>query len=251
MNRLTEQLDNKFTDAKLHDPGHRYIVKGQEFKPVSTQLKNFYTPFDKSIAKWVAKREGLTTNQVLEQWEIKAHNARNKGTRVHSFAELYGLGIAEREAAAHIQEKAVIQWYDNMPEDYYPIAFEQLLYWEEEKIAGTCDLILYHKPTGSLILADWKTNETDLFYVYDHRYLLPPFEDIEDCQYTKYELQLSYYRAMLKLAGFKTGPSLLVWLMPNGDKLYNSRVTRDFSDKIIKYHHDTRRGSIQDSIGIL
>lgn len=247
---ITEQLTNKFIDGKLHEPGHIYRVKGDTYTSVSEKLKQFYKPFDKSIAKWCAIKEGISEEEMLEIWETKAYKARTKGTKVHSFAELYGKWLIGEDAAEHPQERAVIQWYKNMPERYTPIAFEQLLYWEEEKIAGTCDLILYDSITGMLIPADWKTNETDLFRVYNNKKLLYPFNEIEDCQYTKYELQLSYYKAMLKLAGFRVGPCILVWLMPKEDKLYQSFLTRDFSNHLIKYHHDIRDTYRTDTIGI-
>jgi len=239
------------THAELIEPEHIYYINGSRFTSVSHNLQRFYTPFDKSIAKWCARKEGVSTKEILRRWEEKSETAKEKGSNVHDFGEMYGRKLVSEKEADHPQKKAIVEWYKNMPPRYEAIAFEQILYWKEEKIAGTTDLILRCKRTNYLIPVDWKTNEADMFRVFNGRKLLYPFENIEQSEFTKYEIQLSYYKAMLKLAGFDVGPCILVWLTPKDGKGYQSFLTRDFSNKLIKYYHDIRRGSIKDTIGIL
>jgi hypothetical protein len=244
MNNITQQLKDKFKDAYLEDETHTYTVKNETYESVSYRLKNFYVPFDKSIAKWSAKKAGTTEKKILEEWKDKSTVALIKGKDVHEFAELYGKGLVRHSDADHIQKKAVVQWYSNMPDRYRPIAFEQLMYWEEEKLAGTTDLLLFDSITHSILPVDWKTNESDMFKVWNNQKLKRPFEYIFQCEFSKYELQLSYYRAMLKLAGFKTGPAMLVWLKPESDhKLYQSFLTTDHSETLIRYHNDARNSA--------
>jgi len=252
MNESTKiKLTERFKNAELIEPEHIYYINGRRFTSVSHNLKRFYTPFDKSIAKWCARKEGTSESEMLARWEDKSKKALIKGSDVHEFGELFGRGVVSASEADHPQKKAIVEWYSNMPSRYRPIAFEQILYWKEEEIAGTTDLIIQCRRTGTLIPVDWKTNESDMFRVYKNQKLLYPFQQISQSEYTKYELQLSYYKAMLKLAGFDVGPCMLVWLIPKGEKGYQSFLTRDFSDQIIKYHHDIRRGTIKDTIGIL
>ena len=68
---------------------------------------------------------------------------------------------------------------------------------EELKLAGTIDLMIYNSKKNRIYLIDWKTNLKIKKYGYNQGVKYPG-NLIDDCNFNKYQLQLSMYQYILE-----------------------------------------------------
>ena len=95
------------------------------------------------------------------------------------------------------------------------------MFHKEFMFAGTADILLYNTVTGMFIIGDYKTNK-DLFKNFNGQKMLGPFNNMLDCAFSKYQLQLSYYQILFEQTGLKVSSRKLIWLLPDGTyKMYN------------------------------
>ena len=83
----------------------------------------------------------------------------------------------------------------------YDYESEKMVFDPNLNVAGTIDLIGRNRDTGDYVLCDWKTNKRIRM---DNEYgdtFLNPLNDIPDCEYSLYGLQLSLYEKILKDGG--------------------------------------------------
>lgn len=235
----TEQLRQAFKGLEFQEEGHMYTLKGNNLPSVTYTLKQFYTPFDKTIAKWVAKREGKTEEQVLEEWAEKGRKAIEIGNRVHNYAEelaAYFKGFQKSiRPPKGFREMGVYQFFCRLdPERYHILATELTIYNEELGYAGTIDLVLYDTQEDGILIVDWKTNEK-LFKNYKKQTLNLPFEDLLDHNFNKYQLQVNLYRLALESKGFKVVGQNIVWLKKEPKDLFicfEELPTENYTDKL-------------------
>lgn len=72
----------------------------------------------------------------------------------------------------------------------------------------------------------------DLFKNFKGQTLLKPFDDILDCPYGKYILQLSYYQLLLEQTGYEVENRCLIWLKPDGT--FTCHKTPDVTQKLLQ-----------------
>jgi ATP-dependent exoDNAse (exonuclease V) beta subunit len=84
-----------------------------------------------------------------------------------------------------------VRWVIGKRFRYKNIIAEDILYSDKYKIAGQCDLIVFHN-NGTFDLWDWKTNTKELSYIGYNR-MKYPFLFLSDGELQKYEFQLSIY----------------------------------------------------------
>lgn len=230
------------------EPSHTYKVRGNGLMPVSTFIKNFVKPFEANkIAPYTAAKEGITTQQVLTNWDTIRIEACANGTRVHDFGERYVIDnynvssdLKFKSVLQHLKndeklqpkELALIKFWKKKPEYYIPVALELRMFCEELGIAGTADIILLDTRDNTLVIADYKTNK-DLFKQYKDQKLLGIFKHMNDCPYSKYKIQLSMYQILLELTGYKVSRRFLVWLKEDGE--YEVFDTKNITGEIINY----------------
>lgn len=219
---MLKGLDNFVT---LDEATHVYTDRdGRQYMSVSRFRDRFKKPFDKSIAYRIAGKGdyvGMSSEQILEQWDNYRDERAGKGTQIHNALERFEktTTILPEEEFLRPAILSVVSEYN----DYYRIYQEQVLYDEEFGIAGTADKILVttsHKD-AVLDLSDYKTNAKGIF-VKDtdkhgkpvHKYFLGPLSHLLESKYSDYALQLSIYAYMLeKKTGRKIG-SLRIHFIP-------------------------------------
>ena len=78
-----------FQDFKFFEDGHYYEYKGKRVGISVTRLIEEYTNEFKQqeMAEMVANKNGLTTQEVLDEWKYKADFACAKGSTCHEFAQ--------------------------------------------------------------------------------------------------------------------------------------------------------------------
>lgn len=221
-----QTLLNAFKGIRLEESTHTYFVNKIQYpSSTTTIIGQFAAKFDEDrMSKLVAKRDGLTQEQVLASWKATRDEACNRGTLVHkcleftpfktydeAFAILEDL-LPEGEFIQLFNDKEISQvkaglaWYQWLKKTYgdrYEIlVLELMMFMPEFKHCGTADIILWDNVKQGIVIADWKTNK-DLFKVdyYKTRrkqYFKYPFNELLDCPYSKYVLQFSHYQMMIE-----------------------------------------------------
>lgn len=249
---------NHWENLDFNADKHEYKVLGKKLTPVSDKIKNFYKPFNKEIARYVAmsrqKKTGekWTKAMVLKEWKEKARLAAENGTRVHDFAEnhvnekyIMEITYIQEPYSDDIQEQGVIDFWkdiDMFMTGYVPVALEQQMYLEEYGIAGTADVILYNKETSKFVIVDYKTNE-HLYKDYKD-YMFAPFEDMINNNFNKYALQFAHYQLMFEAVGYEVEDRWLIWLQPDDEHSYQLLKVPDLTKKLKEhYESENRPGS--------
>lgn len=227
MEEIKNKLEWAFSDLIFTEDSHSYFVNGVRYPSVSSLIHSHETKVDfKEIAKTIAKKRGVSVDEIQQEWDKIKNDACDLGTATHNYAENY-TGVEE---PINLLETAVKKFYDEMP-DYYQIVYKELrMYTRSFGYAGTADLILLDSRTNTLVIADFKTNK-DLTKAY-HK-LLPPFSDLDQSNFNKYQFQLSYYQVMLEEIGFNVSNRVLIWLKRDGQ--YEIHCTKDYT-KELKEH---------------
>lgn len=232
INNMKSAVMQYFSALKFDEENHKYYVDKKNLKSVSVTIKDYCEPFDANrIAGFVAKKRGITKEEVLQEWEDKKNFACNKGNVVHSFGENYAKDFKIPEGEKSNLELAVLKFWSSLPEHIHPFLFELQMYSETLGIAGTADIILYNSLTGKFIICDYKTNE-DLFKNYKGKKLLAPFETLLDTPYNKYQLQLSMYQLLFEQIGFEVESRRIIWLKPDGT--YEIYKTEDYTYDLLE-----------------
>jgi hypothetical protein len=163
------------------DTNERYIS-------VSQLLKLYKEPFKKDfLAAKVAKKEKVTKEEILERWEKNNKEACDKGTNIHSILEKYIKDdIVEDRALIDELQKVFDKRY------YRKINSEYIVYSDEHKVAGTSDCIADVDEIHFDVM-DFKTNKKFNFENRYGEYLKTPLNNLQQCQYNDYSLQLSLY----------------------------------------------------------
>ena len=215
-NELGNKVKKYFEGLEFNPDTHTYNSRGRALSSVSSVVKRFSEPFDADkIAGFVARKRGITKEEVLAEWEAKKNFSCDQGTAVHLFGETYTEGFVKPNEFRNGFEEAIVKFWDSIPDYIQPFLFELQMYSETLGIAGTADIILYNTLTGKFIIADYKTNE-DLFKNFKGKKLLNPFNDLLDNPYNKYQLQLSMYQLLFEQIGFEVESRRIVWLKPDG-----------------------------------
>ena len=177
---------------------HEYTSNNGKVYSVSEVIKFFTPNFDKEkIAGFVAKKEGKSVSEVLNDWELKRENSCVFGNMFHDIAEKTSNGVLD---GSEISE--VVSHYLNR-KGYKAMFTEVLLYNEKHSLAGTIDFIGTNKK-GEIIILDWKTNKEIKVSSPYKKKMLNVMSEYDDCEITKYSLQLHLYNYLLEsVAGIK------------------------------------------------
>ena len=189
--------------------GHVYRVydKDQQlkYKPISvtTLIHKYQKPFDlEGMSALVAKREGVTQQEIKDRWAKISKTACKHGTRMHSVAERLFNGEFVDDSTFTPEQQVVFKQIEvvvgNLKSRPYDYESEKIVFDPETNVAGTLDLIGRNKDTGDYILMDWKTNKRIRTENEYGDTFLSPIDDLSDCEYNLYGLQLAMYERILK-----------------------------------------------------
>ena len=193
--------------------GHVYRVydedKQLKHKPISvtTLIHKYQKSFDvEGMSALCAKKEGVTQEEIKDRWAKINKTACKHGTRMHSVAERVFNGefvddstFPPEQQVVFAQIKAVVESMKKRPFNYES---EKIIFDPGINVAGTVDLLGQNKETGDYLIVDWKTNKRIRM---DNEWgdtFLSPIDDLPDCEFNLYGLQLSLYEKILKDGGF-------------------------------------------------
>lgn len=215
---------------------------GEVYTSVTTFIGKYKKPFDKDKwSKYVAQRDGLSQEEVLDKWSNITTTAQNRGTNVHLIMENY------------IKEKKIEKGYEEFVDSFIKktngiilpdskILSEELLYSHEHKLAGTADLIVENKNIFHVM--DFKTNKKFNYTNKYNEYFFEPIDYLPQCEFTTYTIQLSIYARMHELlTGKKCAGMKVFYLREFKDKTFwqdipmiymKDTVDKLFMDKLSK-----------------
>jgi ATP-dependent exoDNAse (exonuclease V) beta subunit len=233
-------LENSFSDIIFLEKNHKYTIAGEPAKmSVSQLIKNYEKPFDsQKAASFVAQRDGFTVEEILNQWEFAKDYSCHKGSEFHKYVENFfnrrQISL-DRDSINLFFDKRKQFKYDNSVDLYYKeIAhlirnFINFYNWwkrehilikpefvvgdEESGICGSIDNLSYNFKTKELVIFDYKTNKEIKRKNPRKEKLLGVLSHLDQCEYTKYSLQLSLYSTIIeKVTSFKVPKSYIVWM---------------------------------------
>jgi hypothetical protein len=241
MEKMRHIIRESFKDLEFNEEKHIYSVGGKAFNgSVSKLIETFYEKFDApKIAQRTAKYRGITKEEVLAEWAATNKEAIDRGNRVHIFGELYPFNRGMKPSCP--QEKAVVKFWEELPEHIIPVGVEIKMYHKIFRFPGTADILLFNTKNQEYIIADYKTNK-DLFKNFKEKKMLGMFSKFLDNPFNHYQIQLSFYQILLQQLGINVYQRTVIWLQLDGTyRLYHTQdLTEDLNKYLLLRHEDNR-----------
>jgi len=243
INEVKEIIKTKFSKYTFHEDSHTYTYVDADgnkktIGTSTTQLIHSYSnPFDENeMSKIVARKRGITQEQVLNEWAFNRELSCEYGTLAHLYLEclwtnmpfLYDnkkfiakFGYDPVTPKFEDIKPALKKFYDIFKERLDIIGAEVTIASEDYDIAGSIDLLAYSKKLDAIIIIDNKSNKAINKKSYKDQKMLEPLTNLPDSNYWHYSLQGAIYKRILE---YETGlivskRKFLIW--------FNSE-TRDF-----------------------
>ena len=260
LERVKKEL-KKFDRYNFYEEPHIYTYledDGTETPvgiSVTTLIEKYENPFDEDrVAELKAKKEGISKQEILDKWHFDRDFACCKGTHTHAYNEYLWKQeeLYEYDKDKVIEEfgKDVIEpvwdklkkicdsFYKKFKDNLIPVGLEQVIGSRDYDIAGTIDFLAYSKKLDAIIIIDYKTNREIKKSSFNAIRMLSPLDDIPDCNYYHYSLQLAVYKNILeKETKLKVYPKKwLIWINENNDnfKLYECSNLDDKAKEILE-----------------
>lgn len=212
--------------VRFEPEAHKYFAGERELISVSAFTKKFEQKKDwKAIATKVAKKEGKTTKEIMDLWDMKRNKGTEAGTIVHSIKEHETLGsgvyhynnedLAIRECPLENNIKQSLNINEIESGHVYP---ELMIYDLELGICGQSDEVVIQNNTINIL--DFKTDKSIEYKAYSSQWveaekLMPPLQHLDACNYNIYSIKMSLYMYLLWKANkgrFKPGKIILKWV---------------------------------------
>lgn len=235
IDKIRSKIKDAFSKYTFHEDSHTYtyVDKNGEEKTIgisTTQfIHSFSEPFDEDkMSKIIARRDGLTQQQVLDQWAFNRELACEYGTLAHLYLECLWMNypflydknkIVEKFGYDPVTPKfeaikpALQKFYDIFKERLEIIGAEVVIASEDYDIGGSIDLLAYSKKLKAIIIIDNKSNKEIKKESYRDTKMLTPLSHIPDSNYWHYSLQGAIYKRILeKETGLKVSErKFLIW----------------------------------------
>lgn len=226
----------------FNEDKHSYTdVNGNAYLSVSSLLNKLKPEFPReAISKAVAKKRGITQEEVLKEWDDKRDSSIVRGNAIH-----YAMEEFDKSGSIHEPTwEDMITGVNTLFAHYEEVYSEQVLYYVKALVCGTSDKVAY-RGKNTMDYADYKTNESrGIEYTSKYgQYMLPPVGHLEHCNYNHYSLQLSIYSYLDEMQfGYKPGRLFIIFIPPhdvNDWKQIPVPYMRSEARDIIQWRMDT------------
>ena len=242
---MESHIRNSYNGLVFVNEGHRYYYNGKQLESVSNITHLFIPKFDvesksremyeKYYNDQSSKYYHMTQDEILEQWNAIKDAACDHGTNVHEFGEscFYFVTYQDDKILPEFKDRingdefystspkedAVVKFWTDLPKCFVPIASENQVCREDLGYSGTFDLLFYYDAEldgksddkSGFVIFDYKTNK-DLYKNFKGERMFSPFNDLLNCSFNVYQLQLSLYQLALEPIGFKIIGRRIIWL---------------------------------------
>ena len=228
---------------KFFKDEHIYLIdKNPNTISGTTFIHKFFPDFDgPKIAPFVARKRGITAEEVLREWEMDGQKSADLGTELHSDIEQYFDNKSTNDKKEFQQFLQLFQTIENL--ELYRT--EWRIFDDILMLAGTADTI-FKKKDGTFVIYDWKRSKEIKkrgfpdFHTKETQKGIGVCEDIEDCNHQHYCLQLNLYKRILEEHYFGEGQvseMYFVQLHPNFEN-YNLYEVPNMQNKIDKMYNE-------------
>ena len=231
---------------------HSYkSIEADEIKwiSVTSLVSQFKKQFDaKAVAERVTKSKkskwyGIPPQKILEIWDSEANRATTLGTYYHNQreADLCSFASIERDGIT-VPVITPVEEIDGLKQapsqrldpGVYP---EHMVFLKSAGICGQSDLV--EVVNGYVNITDYKTNKeikTESFKNWEgiSEKLLIPVNNLDDCHFNHYALQLSIYMYII----LKHNPKLQPGKMYIHHVIFEEESKDEFGYPITKYDHN-------------
>lgn len=207
----------------FNEEKHKYVddTTGKELISATTLIGKYKPSFDSvGNATRVAKREGVTVDFILEEWEREKNRACDYGTNIHKLMEDF------------LGEDIKVDGNDNLYDSYrrwevifkkFPkLTCEMRLHNIDLNIAGTADLVYENK--NYFYIGDFKTNKNFRYFSEYNEFFKSPVNHLGVCEFNTYCLQLSLYAYLYELSSDKKCSGLVIFYKTKEDSWYPIRL---------------------------
>ena len=243
--QMRDLIKRSYQGLVFVNEGHRYYYNGKQLESVSN-ITHLFTPkfdaaaksqemYEKYYNDPTSKYYQMTQQQILEQWTVIKDTACYNGTNVHEFGEscFYFMTYQDDKILHNFKDRlngdefnsinekedAVVKFWNDLPQCFVPIASENQVCREDLGYSGTFDLLFYYdaeldnktQDKSGFVIFDYKTNK-DLYKNFRGERMLYPFNELLNCSFNVYQLQLSLYQLALEPIGFKVIGRRIIWL---------------------------------------
>ena len=201
---------------EFDEANHTYTntETGELYISTTTLLGKYHPEFDApAMAARVARRDGVSTQLVLDTWEEIKNKACAKGSMIHNFMEDYlKKGIKPGDKLPWLFDE-----YDRIIKEqvFRPTkTHSEIVLWNHDaKVAGMADVII---DAGKYFyVVDFKTNKRFDRESRFNEYFHPPLDHLSVCEFNSYALQLSTYAYMYEpLTKKKLKKMFVLYLRP-------------------------------------
>lgn len=206
--------------VRFEEGPHRYsTLDDRGLLSVSGLMHQFEPQEDwNAIARKVAKKQGKTTQEILDLWDMKRNRGSEAGTLVHKQKENELLAqrgeLTIEESPCDATYKYALDVSLLKDNTVYP---ELMIYDLEHMVCGQSDIVRIDK--GSIHVEDYKTDKSIERKAFSNEWtpakkLLPPVAHLDCCNYNTYSLKMSLYMYLVWKANkgrFKPGNITLIW----------------------------------------
>lgn len=207
--------------VQLEPVSHTYKnAKGKEYLSVSKLLGMLSEKFENTPAYARASEE------TRAEWKAKGTKAANHGTAIHNALELYSQTGQILKENAHMEP--VIKSITAEYKEYHLTYDEVCLYNDSYRIAGTTDKLCMtsSRKDCDVDIADFKTNLKGVITMHSDykKRLFHPVDHLQDCNYTKYCLQLSLYAYFFEELTGRRVRKMFIHYIPPTDMMSHYRI---------------------------
>lgn len=251
MKKLLELENEHSRDSHItfYEPTHKYIVDGDEnYMSVTTFIHLFFGKFNADTAIKLMKKGknwgpnnkyfNMKNSEIKKEWELNAVKASKEGTFMHNNIEFYSNKMEMLDGFTDSKEFALFQMYLKDHYNYIPYRTEMIVYSKKYRLAGSIDMIYIDpKDPTKYIIADWKRSK-EIKFNNKWQKGINGLEDLDDCNYIHYLLQLNIYRMHLeKYYGMFISEMFLVILHPNQESYIKIPIPRIYKPiiKMLNY----------------
>jgi len=197
----TKNKDSRDSRIKFDPIEHRYFIDGNPDTISVTQLiDKFFPEFDAPYwAPIKAAQRGISTEDILAEWEAKRIDSANKGTALHESIENY---YNNKRHDSNTTEFRHFLSFKQRFNGMTPFRSEWRIFDEDLLVAGTIDMV-YKKEDGSLYMFDWKRSEkvvrNDGSIKNDNfQFAFGELGHLGDNSFNRYCLQQNIYKVILE-----------------------------------------------------
>ncbi len=230
---------------QFNETDHTYtnLLTKEDYPSVTKFIGRFHKKFDadivathliENIPKYRQRFRNVEKQEAILILKKEWDKRRDIGTFIHGILEKHikQESVFDENRSKNYNNRILqlINAYDSLRiKDKYPNYEhhpEMIVYNDEFKLAGQADLILLNHEKKSIRIFDHKTNQKGITYrAFGNEKMYPPINDLPDCNYIHYGLQLSLYAYFLeKEFGYECSELSLIWVDTNNPYSVNLEV---------------------------